>query len=81
MSLQEVLEGRFFEKEDRMQFLDTFELAERWKTTRGNLANKRYRGEAPEFIKIGKKILYPIDVVEGIENEKLRGANVNPANV
>ena len=58
-----------------MKFLTTEELAERWKTSRGYLANRRMDGKGPEFIKVGSKILYPIDKLEEFEAEKLNGAS------
>lgn len=59
-----------------MTFLDTEELAERWRTSRGYLANRRCAGKGPEYIKVGSKVLYPIDKVESYELEK-RGADAS----
>lgn len=56
-------------------FLDTDELAERWRTTRGYLANQRYLGKGPEFVKIGAKVLYPLEVIEVYEDDRKQGDN------
>jgi len=48
-------------------FLDAGELAERWKTTKGHLANKRWRGEKPDFIKMGSRVLYQLEIIEEYE--------------
>lgn len=52
-----------------MTFLTTKELAERWSTSTGYLANRRCNGKGPEYIKIGAKVLYPVDVIEAFEGE------------
>jgi hypothetical protein len=54
-------------------FLDTNELAGRWRTTRGYLANQRYLGVGPKFIKIGAKVLYPLEVIEEYEDDRKQG--------
>ncbi len=50
-----------------MTFLSTQELAERWKTTKAYLANRRSQGLGPEYIKVGAKVLYPVEDLEVFE--------------
>jgi hypothetical protein len=49
-------------------YLRSTELARRWGTTTGALAQLRYRGTGPEFVRIpGVGIRYALDVVERYE--------------
>jgi hypothetical protein len=49
-------------------YLRSAELARRWGTTPGALAQLRYRGTGPEFVRIpGIGIRYALDVVERYE--------------
>ncbi len=48
---------------DEKLFLTPVELAHRWRTTTGYLANRRYQSKSPKFVKIGAKVLYPLDEV------------------
>jgi hypothetical protein len=54
------------------QYLTVPELASRLRMSPGTLANWRHRGEGPGFLKIGKKILYPIAEVQAYEEQALR---------
>lgn len=44
-------------------FLTPRELAVRWSTTVGSLANSRYLGHGPAFMKLGRRVLYPLDAI------------------
>jgi hypothetical protein len=54
------------------QYLTVPELASRLRMSPGTLANWRFKGEGPNFLKIGKKILYPIAEVVAYEEQALR---------
>lgn len=48
------------------------ELANRWSCSVGWLANRRSSGSGgPAYIKVGTKVLYPIDTVESYEASRL----------
>ena len=48
------------------------EAAERLRTTIGTLSNWRVRGDGPRFIKLGRKVLYPLTEIEAFEKRQLR---------
>lgn len=48
------------------------EAANRLRTTIGTLANWRVRGCGPRFIKLGRKVLYPIAELEAWERKHLK---------
>jgi hypothetical protein len=49
-------------------YLRSAELARRWGTTTGALANLRYRGTGPDFVRIpGIGIRYSLDVIQRYE--------------
>lgn len=54
------------------------ELATRWKTTTGYLANRRYQSLGPEYIKLGAKVLYPIDGILAYERDHKRQGRTEP---
>lgn len=39
------------------------QLAERWHTTRGAIYMLRYRGELPRAVRVGRRLLFPLDEV------------------
>lgn len=51
------------------------EAAERLRVHVGTLSNWRVKGEGPRFIKIGRKVLYPVVELDAYEKEQLRRAN------
>ena len=53
------------------KFLDTRELAARWKISPRTLENQGGKGQGPEFFKIGGKVLYDIDYIEEYEKRRL----------
>lgn len=56
------------------------EAAARLRTTTGTLANLRAKGGGPRFIKLGRKVLYPVAEVEAWERKHLLAAtNLRPA--
>lgn len=48
------------------------EAADRLRTSAGTLSNWRGRGEGPRFIKLGRKVLYPLAEIEAFEQSRLR---------
>ncbi|MCA8254809.1 DNA-binding protein [Burkholderia sp. AU31624] len=48
------------------------EAAERLRTTVGTLAVWRVKGQGPRYIKMGRKVLYPLPEIEAFEREHLR---------
>ena len=55
------------------QYLITPEVAEMLRLSVGGLANLRYRGEGPPYIKRKRQILYdPDDIREYLENRRVR---------
>ena len=54
------------------------ETAERLRLSQGTLSNWRVQGEGPRFIKLGRKVLYPLVEVEAYEKRQLR-ANTTQA--
>ncbi len=59
---------------DEKKYLDTKELAARWKKSARTLANQRGKKEGPPHYKIGGKVLYALDDIVKIE-EKSYNAN------
>lgn len=51
------------------EYMTTAELAERWRTTVETLANKRSKGQGPDYVKVGRKVLYKSEVILEYEQE------------
>ena len=49
--------------------LDATELAERWGVSKKTIDNRRYRGQGPNYFKIGGAIRYDLEDVRRIENQ------------
>lgn len=49
------------------------QLAERWQTSKQSLANMRYRGGGPRWIKVGRLVRYRIADVEEYEDAQAQG--------
>ncbi|MDN2582937.1 helix-turn-helix domain-containing protein [Aquibium sp. ELW1220] len=50
--------------------LNQVELAARWKISPRTLERWRWTGEGPAFIKIGGRVVYRLEEVEGYENKR-----------
>lgn len=48
------------------------EAAERLRVNNGTLSNWRVRGDGPRYIKLGRKVLYPLAEIEAFEQRQLR---------
>lgn len=49
------------------EFLTSKELSDRWRLSDQTLANWRYAGKGPPFIRVGSRVLYPIDGIRAFE--------------
>lgn len=48
-------------------FLSSKELAKRWRLAHQTLANWRHAGKGPPFIRVGGRVLYPIEGIHSFE--------------
>lgn len=74
-----VIRGMFRGKEVVLQIgnhLTILGLAKRYDMHPVSLSNWRVQGKGPPFIKVGKKIFYPIELVETYELEHTKGSTV-----
>lgn len=53
------------ERDDVM--ITSRQLAERWQTSIGRLANLRYSGRGPDYIRLGAAIRYPLAAIQRYE--------------
>ena len=49
--------------------IEVDELAERWGVSKKTSDNRRYRGQGPNYFKIGGKIKYDLDDVKRMEQD------------
>ena len=52
-------------------YMTPAELAERWRTSVGVLANRRWRKQAPRFVKLDKSVIYPLSGVLEFERTNM----------
>lgn len=48
-------------------YLTSKELADRWRLSDQTLANWRYAGKGPPFIRVGARVLYPAEGIHAYE--------------
>jgi hypothetical protein len=62
-----------------MKYLRAADVAKRWENaiSTGTLANWRVQGKGPPYVKLGSKVLYPIDKLEAWEAASIGVANDN----
>jgi hypothetical protein len=48
-------------------YLTSKEVADRWRLSDQTLANWRYAGKGPPFIRVGSRVLYPIEGIHSFE--------------
>lgn len=48
-------------------FLTSKELSDRWRLSDQTLANWRYAGKGPPFIRVGARVLYPVEGIHAFE--------------
>ena len=56
----------------QQHYLTANELAERLRTTYATVKYWRLHGKGPNYIRVGKKVVYPIAEVEAWEREQLQ---------
>ena len=61
----EILEKNF----DISNTIEVDELEERWGVSKKTIDNRRYRGQGPNYFKIGGKIKYDLDDVKRMEQD------------
>jgi hypothetical protein len=49
------------------KFLTSKEVADRWRLSDQTLANWRYAGKGPPFIRVGSRVLYPVEGIHSFE--------------
>jgi predicted DNA-binding transcriptional regulator AlpA len=60
---------RHLKEQQKMVTLTETELATRWSMTTKTLYRWRTQNQGPKYMKLGKKILYPLAAVETYENQ------------
>lgn len=48
-------------------YLTSKEVADRWRLSDQTLANWRHAGKGPPFIRVGSRVLYPIEAINAFE--------------
>jgi predicted site-specific integrase-resolvase len=48
-------------------YLTSKEVADRWRLSDQTLANWRHAGKGPPFIRVGNRVLYPMEAVNAFE--------------
>ena len=61
-----------------MQVLDQQELADRWHKSPCTLEQWRWLGKGPRHLKIGARVIYPLDYVEAYETEYVHASTLGP---
>ena len=67
----EILEKNF----DISNTIEVDELADRWGVSKKTIDNRRYRGQGPNYFKIGGKIKYDLDDVKRMEQDSYIAVN------
>ncbi|MFD0981821.1 helix-turn-helix transcriptional regulator [Tropicimonas aquimaris] len=61
-----------------MKRLTEQHLAERWQMSVRTLQNWRWMGRGPRYLKIGARVLYPLDEIEAYEAGQLHANTSGP---
>lgn len=61
-----------------MRALDQNQLADRWLISPRTLEQWRWRGIGPRYLKIGARVIYPVQMVEDFEATRLHANTVGP---
>lgn len=61
-----------------MAHLDQNDLAERWNLSPRTLEQWRWRGVGPRYLKLGGRVIYRLNDIEGFEAERLHASTVGP---
>jgi len=57
--------------------LNQIDLAARWNISHRTLERWRWTGEGPRFIKLGGRVVYRLEDVEGYEREQIRASTAD----
>jgi hypothetical protein len=55
------------------RFLSQSELAERWRLSERTIEKWRSLGQGPAFIRVGRRVIYDLSVIEAYETANIRG--------
>lgn len=61
-----------------MQALTQKDLAVRWRISPRTLEQWRWLGKGPRFIKVGARVIYPLEFVEAYEAERVHVCTLGP---
>lgn len=61
-------------------YLTSKELAQRWRLSEQTLANWRTGGKGPPFIRVGARVLYPMEGINAQEKISSAWLNANQSN-
>lgn len=61
-----------------MNALDQKELAVRWRISPRTLEQWRWRGIGPRYLKVGARVLYPLEMVVAYEAAHIHANTVGP---
>jgi predicted site-specific integrase-resolvase len=60
--------------------LNQIDLAARWNISHRTLERWRWTGEGPRYVKLGGRVVYRLEDVEGYEREQIRSSTADIAN-
>jgi hypothetical protein len=55
------------------RFLNQSELAERWRLSERTIEKWRSLGQGPAFIRVGRRVIYDLSVIEAYETANISG--------
>jgi hypothetical protein len=61
-----------------MEHLDQKRLAKRWLISERTLEQWRWKGRGPRYLKIGRRVIYPLTEVEACEAASLHANTFGP---
>ncbi|RYH08462.1 DNA-binding protein [Tropicimonas sp. IMCC6043] len=61
-----------------MQALTQTQLASRWHKSPRTLEQWRWLGKGPRYIKIGARVIYPLEFVEAYEKDHIHVSTLGP---
>jgi hypothetical protein len=67
-----------FQAAGPVQHLDQRHLADRWLVSPRTLEQWRWQGRGPRFLKLGGRVVYPLNEVEAFETANLHANTVAP---
>lgn len=67
---------RNIQKENNTQFIDTKELAARWRRSPSTIENWRSNGKGPKYLKLGGRVLYSLEEITSYEEKSIASGNL-----